>query len=288
MKRSNGKMFKCGCFVVSSLIVFNAWGQAGKEPKGSGAKKVDEKPAGKTVFSPAAPYKTDEYTLTLLHFDEGEGTVAQDASGRGNNADLEGSPNEPTWYKPGRFGACLALDGKNADEDGDKKGDADGLILQKGGSIDPDGSGFTVELWVNHKNLIGKQYYLASAGNSVGRYVFQSVGNGVEIMFLVDKEKWSRVHVTNVLTVGVWHHVAFTYDKKFLRVYIDGVEKERVPAEGKIPGDSRNHSACIGHDWDRNPNSIRSFAGMIDELRVSNIARTTFPKGPYSEASKKD
>ena len=258
----------------------------------SDAKKVDKTPENitteKTVFSPAAPYKTDEYTLTLLHFDEGEGTVAQDASGRGNNADLEGSPNEPTWYKPGRFGACLALDGKNADEDGDKKGDADGLILQKGGSIDPDGSGFTVELWVNHKNLIGKQYYLASAGNSVGRYVFQSVGNGVEIMFLVDKEKWSRVHVTNVLTVGVWHHVAFTYDKKFLRVYIDGVEKERVPAEGKIPGGSRNHSTCIGHDWDRNPNSIRSFAGMIDELRVSNIARTTFPEGPYSEASKKD
>ncbi|MDP6112222.1 MAG: PQQ-binding-like beta-propeller repeat protein [Planctomycetota bacterium] len=229
----------------------------------------------------ARAFQNDENTLLLLHFDEQKGDKAHDSSGKGNHALFRKKPYDAEWHEHGRFGGGLLLDGTNKDEDGDKRGDADGMVLPKGGSADPAGTGFTVELWVRHAHLIGQQFYVTHSGGPkmAGRYTFGTIDSGPFISFWPADAGRRHVKAPRTLKAGVWHHVAATYDREHLSVYVDGVEKKRLKAVGEIhPG---NPSSLLGQDTDHRPGSIRGVCGIIDELRISNIARKTFPKGPF-------
>ena len=208
-----------------------------------------------------------------------QGPAAKDASGRGCHAWFEKAPNDPKWYKYGRFGGCLAFDGESKDENGDKKGDADGLIWEKGGAPDPKGAGFTVEMWVRHADLTRWQFYLLRRGGGVN-YGFVAKRNKLYVGFKPAGGKWIEVWSDACLKVNVWQHVAFTYDKKVVRIYCDGVERGHTDVVGKLGPGGKGY-ALFCHDSDRRPSQIRGLGGMMDEVRISNIARTDFPKGPY-------
>ena len=226
-------------------------------------------------FPDAKPPVVDKHTIALLHFDEKEGTEAKDASPNGFHAKLEKAPNDPEWHAKGRFGGCLKFDGDNPDKNGDKRGDADGLRWLKGLAPDPKGSGYTVEMWVKHKHLNGWQFYLLRYGGGVN-YGFVAKKNRIYSGFKpAGVAKWIEVWSDPCLKAGEWHHIALTYDKKVVRIYCDGVERGRTPVEGKI-GSGKSSVGLIGHDSDVRPSQIRGLCGLMDELRVSNIARTTF------------
>jgi outer membrane protein assembly factor BamB len=232
-----------------------------------------------TQAQTAKAHKPDANTMVLLNFDSAENGVVKDSSGNGNDAVFEAAPRDPKWHAKGRFGGCMAFDGKNIDENGDGKGDADTLRLHKGGAPDPSGSGFTVELWARHANLKGQQYYITRTSVKPGRYTFGTKGNGVYIAFLLGDVGWVRAHAPNTLKEGMWHHIAFTYDNAFLRIYVDGVEKAKTASKGKLLAGVQQ--SVIGRDTSTQPDQIRGFCGLMDELRISNVARTKFPKGPY-------
>ena len=224
------------------------------------------------------PPAADKHTIGLLRFDQEQGTVVKDASGHGHQARLEKTPNEPRWYKYGRFGGCLAFDGRNPDENGDKKGDADGLVWQKGATPDPKGAGFTAEMWVRHAHLHGQQLYLARHGGA-GRYTFGTLQGAPYAHFRPANGDWVRARAPRPLRVDVWHHVAFTCDRKFVRIFVDGVEKVKAAMSGHIAAGPK--LTIVGHDTDPRPSQIRGFCGLMDEVRISNTARTKFPKGPH-------
>ena len=225
---------------------------------------------------PAAPLTADANTVALFRFDEKTGAQARDASGRNHHATLQKPPNDPQWHAKGRYGGCLAFDGLNPDANKDKTGDADGLFLPQGGAPDPTAPGITVELWVRHRHLAGPQFYLARSGRA-GRYVFGSQSGSLFVHYYLGKG-WTRAQVRRCLKAGVWHHVAFTHDRHALRLYLDGKERAKVKAEGPLAAGSK--WTLIGRDTDRRPIQIRGLCGLMDELRISNIARTQFPKGP--------
>ena len=229
----------------------------------------------------AAPFKPDENTLLLLHFDETEGTEAKDASAKGLVAKFDKAPNDPEWYEHGRFGGCVALDGEPKDEGADKKADADGMIARKGCQGDPKGSGFTAELWARHARLTIPQFYLSHTGGSKasGRYIFGARGKRLILYYWLGSGQRFALSTPSCLQVGVWHHVAFTYDKKHLRIYCDGVEKVKKEAPGEI-GAGGDHT-IVGRDTDMKVTQIRGVCGCMDELRISNVARTEFPKSPF-------
>ena len=56
--------------------------------------------------SPLEPFPADEHTLLLYHFDEGQGTVAKDASRFGYDGEIRGAQ-----WTTGRFGKALHFDG---------------------------------------------------------------------------------------------------------------------------------------------------------------------------------
>lgn len=88
-----------------------------------------------------------------------------------------------------------------------------------------------------------------------------------------------------------WIHVAATYDGQVLCLYINGRLDAQVSAGGEIRAsdapllcgnafDTRqltsiSGSLQLGQEYDHNP--YYAFQGTIDELRISNVARTSFP-----------
>ena len=74
---------------------------------------------------------------------------------------------------------------------------------------------------------------------------------------------------TTVLNDNAWHHVVGTYDGSNLRIFIDGeLEDTTASAEGPNVG-----STELG--LGANPTGGESFVGLLDEARVSSVARST-------------
>jgi len=78
---------------------------------------------------------------------------------------------------------------------------------------------------------------------------------------------------------GVWHHVAFTYDGSYVRIYVDyALDKKSTDSSdrvytktGNIPTYSADNATWVGgYAWGNANDGGRKFPGVIDEIRVSN------------------
>jgi hypothetical protein len=79
---------------------------------------------------------------------------------------------------------------------------------------------------------------------------------------------WDGVDFLNVVA-GEWMHLAATYDGAVLRSYVNGVQKA---SKNMGPPEAEASTAKIGrHAFDTALDN--HFDGLIDEVRVSNVAR---------------
>lgn len=79
-----------------------------------------------------------------------------------------------------------------------------------------------------------------------------------------------------------WHHIAATYDGANMKLFIDGVEDSSSPASVTIP--DNNSPLLIGSTYGSSSRGEAQgyFNGMLDEVRISNIARSSFTTKPYT------
>jgi len=117
---------------------------------------------------------------------------------------------------------------------------------------------FTLEAWVNTDT---KQGYIISQrdGSSHGTFI-QHYGNGVIQMYVNDKL------ISKTTTINSWHYITGTYDGTTARLYIDAGTPTNITATLTWP----NLNTLIG---DRSTFD-RSYKGKLDEIRISNIARS--------------
>jgi hypothetical protein len=195
--------------------------------------------------------------------DDGDGTVARDASGNGHNGTLD---NGPTWTGESKIGAgALAFDG------------ADDRV-----SIDAfdvvGGDGITIACWFNASNLDTpgndpRMVSKAIGGNNEDHWFMLSSSRegGIKILRFrlrtdgVTAEK--KAHPDGTIELGVWIHAAVTWDGSTMRIYKNGVEVGNMAKAGTLDVDSSVNMA-IGNQPDGAEN--RPFDGIIDDVAIWN------------------
>lgn len=199
----------------------------------------------------------DENTVAIWLFEEGAGKIAKDASGNGHDGNFKGSPK---WVKA-KFGTGLEL-----------PGDAGGYVVVDS-TKKLELETLSIEAWVKVEESTGKWQGMVckqQAGCTNRNYgiwvhvdksvLHAQIGANGACAFSIDG--------TTVITDNKWHHLAFTYDGKMGRVYVDGkLETESPNAESF----QSNDPITIGVPNLDNANGLK---GIIDEIRISNVART--------------
>jgi len=185
-------------------------------------------------------------------FDEGTGTVANDASGSGNHGTLQ---NGPAWVA-GRVGGALSFDGVNDRVD---------TLLTPSTEL---GQEVTMEAWIrlnaqgNHAGIMGGH------GGTFQGVVIQ-FNNGWHVAF-GDGSAWRLNTNLGNLPLNTWTHIVGVVRggaNGFIRVYRDGVEI--TPQTNITTNISHHPSFWIGRAHDA---TDRHFNGLIDEVRIFNRA----------------
>ncbi len=182
-------------------------------------------------------------------FNEGAGPTAADVSGLVNTGSLGGA----SWTPAGKFGGALSFGGSSSQ-----------VTVSDASSLDLT-SGMTVEAWVNptasattwkailHKNT--DRYYLMASSDSGGVPVIGGTfGSGNSNLF-----------GPGTLPLGVWSHVAGTFDGARLHLYVNGSEVANVHQSGGLTTSAED--LMIGADV-----YGEFFQGVLDEIRIYNRA----------------
>jgi hypothetical protein len=187
--------------------------------------------------------------VAAYSFNEGSGTTVRDVSGNNNLGTIQGA----TWVA-GKYNNALSFNGTSSRVD-----IVDSATLHLT-------TGMTLEAWVKPatsgntwQNVVYKgndNYYLMAKSPTAGRPAGGGTIGGVK----------NTVSGTSVLPVGVWSHLAATYDGASLRLYVNGVQVASVAKTGNIK--TSGNLLQIGG------NTIfgQYFKGVIDEVKVYNRA----------------
>jgi hypothetical protein len=130
-------------------------------------------------------------------------------------------------------------------------------------SLAPPGP-ITLEAWIKLGSLpIGSARY--GIVDNEGQYGMFVYANGVLSCSL-------SVRIPspdNALGIGAWQHVACTYDRQTVRVYVDGTERANGAATAAL-GSGTTDGLRLGS----NSPSGDIFDGLIDDVRIWSVART--------------
>ncbi len=235
------------------------------------------------------PFEVDEHTVALWHFDEGEGVFAKDATGR-FVLFLQG---ENPWGEKGIFGKCLDLNGK----------DEFGYIefpqqIGKEKALNLTGV-FTMEAWINPRSLPEGKWGVNQIAGRIQGDILDSRAYSLNILNAtplegVQKQElrlfvssdgsaqpwdgvsgYATVNSKTVLQKNRWTHVAAVFEPgKSMRVYINGELAGERKGEDAVPNTVFPGRAffTVGAGYLQNKIGY-PFDGLIDELRISDIAR---------------
>ena len=185
-------------------------------------------------------------------FDEGSGTTVADASGNGHN----GTISNATWAATGKFGKALQFNGGNA------------LVSVPNAAQLQLSTGMTLEAWVNPsavnsswRDVIYKgndNYYLEATSTNASKPDAGMIAGG----------SYADAFGTSALAANTWSYLTETYDGSTLKLYVNGTQVASVAHTGAIA--SSTNPLQIGGDTIYG----QYFAGLIDEVRVYNVALT--------------
>jgi len=228
----------------------------------------------RTTFDLSKPLTVDDNTVALWHFNEGssntvydetlnnnvgaiygatwvDSTLAIDSSPNGNFGTIHGA----SWVDNGKFDKALCFDGVN-----------DYVEVPHSASLDITVA-ITVEAWIK-ADFVGGTIIRKGAWPIVDpppTWGFDIQGSKLRA-FIYDAGTPYIAYGATTLVVGSWYHVAFTYDGEDIRIYLNGVEDGSQHHIGDIdPTD-----API---WISRKDGVNYFDGVIDEVRISNVAR---------------
>jgi fibronectin type 3 domain-containing protein len=185
-------------------------------------------------------------------FNEGSGTTVSDASGNGNN----GTISNATWSTSGKYGGTLQFNGTNS------------LVTIPDSPSLHLSSGMTLEAWVNPSTVNANWRDVLYKAND-NFYLEATSSNGSKPDGgLIAGGTYADAYGTSALATNTWSFLTETYDGSTLRLYVNGTQVASTTHTGAIA--TSTNPLQIGGD------SLygQYFAGMIDEVRVYNVALT--------------
>lgn len=199
------------------------------------------------------------------HLDEWRGKVAQDSSGNFNAGNLKADTGgtAPTWTARKFDTAALRVGGQGSIEIPDSP------ILEP--------ANITLEAWVKRAPGAAGSEYVISKGADVCRFASYAfyTGSSKGLFFYISDGKTyveSPDAGTNIWD-DKWHHIAGTYDRQTVKLYVDG----------KQVGNGTPTTLAIGYGLPTNDKfyigsygtgCVPKFRGDIDEVRVWNQSLT--------------
>jgi Concanavalin A-like lectin/glucanases superfamily len=223
-----------------------------------------------TVFAESATqwysgYSTaDANTVAMFHFDEGAGAITANAYVAGTDGDVQGGS---TWIA-GRtgLGNALALDGLPGTQ----------VVIPNYAELNIEGS-WTVEAWIKHDGAAGgatQGFVICNLYNYHLTYFPEYPVVRGEFMNTTTGG-YARAEANSANPVDEWFHAATTWDAatEMHGLYINGslIAEEWVP--GGVPRYWGTNTLFVGS---RNGGGYY-YNGAVDEVRISNIARTFTP-----------
>lgn len=199
-----------------------------------------------------------ETLVGMWLFDEGEGDVAADSSGNGNNGTIDGAE----WVA-GKSGNALSF----------MLGQC--VIVPASPSLDLTDE-MTVTLWINQAISEGCSRdkavsKLLDDNQLVAPWHVWSIGvrpGSHKVGWKATTNSASDLGIDSASTIELnkWYHIAGTYKSGDMKVYIDGVlEAETKDITGKYP--ITNGDIWIGKYWG---GGCDDFDGIIDEIGIFN------------------
>lgn len=207
-------------------------------------------PAAATTYT-ATYAQTPAGLVAAYSFDAGSGTTAVDSSGNGNAGTLSGA----AWSQGGRYGSALSFDGSN-----------DWVSVPDSASLDLSGA-MTLAAWVRPIRLGGWRTVLVkerASGIVYSLYADQAGGRPAGQVVVGGGEQTADGSAP--VAIGVWTHLAATYDGSTVRLYVGGTLAASTAAPGSMAASSgplRIGGNGIWSEW---------FDGLIDEVRVYDRA----------------
>lgn len=136
----------------------------------------------------------------------------------------------------------------------------------------------TVEAWAMLDTLTSPGSILSH--NEGGGYgILANYDSSLETWFYVNGAYRKSAILLSSLTINTWYHVVGTFDGSTTILYINAIAQPSVSASGTIS----NPAVAVGIG--SNPDAVGDYnepwKGLIDEVRISNIARSA----PWIKAS---
>ena len=198
-------------------------------------------------FTPSSsPFTNDANTSLLLHFDN-------DFTDSSNSLSIT---NNNVSFLP-KFGtACAQFDGSTS------------YLTGLSGSGTKFAGDFTVEFWLYNRVSTQSSFFsnLSSINNSSGFLLFQSNENNRAFKFYTA----GQVAITHqtVIALNAWTHLACVRSNGVISLYVNGI------ASSSISNNSSNFNDGLCYiGYDGGITGVGYTNGLIDEFRVSNIAR---------------
>ncbi len=134
-------------------------------------------------------------------------------------------------------------------------------------ALDIDGQALTMEAWINLPDPDSdNENTIMNKENSYELHV----RNGVFQAAIRTQGRWEWLGGNNRIQADRWYHVAATYDGQNIRIYVDGRFCSAHAKFGNI--ETSDDDFLIGNRTLRE--FELAFTGMIDEVRLWNVART--------------
>ena len=193
--------------------------------------------------------------MAAYGFSEGTGTTVADLSGNGRT----GTISNAAWTTAGRFGNALSFNGSNA-----------WVTVADAAALDLT-TGMTIEAWVNPAVLTGWRSVLMkerATGVAYSLYAHDNAPTPAATVNIGGAAVDQSALGTAPLAVGVWTHLAATYDGAALRLFVNGVQVGTRALTGALSTSTSPLRLGGNAPWGE------YFQGLLDEVRVYNVART--------------